>query len=88
MINSHQQVLSFFGTRFVQGCEGSVLLDSTKSNQAEKDAPPNKNSLRGFNIIDQIKTAVEKICPSVVSCADITALAARDAISAVSHFFL
>ncbi|KAF8369456.1 hypothetical protein HHK36_032526 [Tetracentron sinense] len=61
------------------GCEGSVLLNSTKNNQAEKVAFPNL-SLRGFQVIDGVKSAVEKVCPGVVSCADILALVARDAV--------
>ncbi|KAL8234416.1 hypothetical protein R6Q59_020516 [Mikania micrantha] len=62
-----------------EGCDGSVLIDSTKNNQAEKAGFPNL-SLRGFQIIDDVKAAVEDACPGVVSCADILALVARDAI--------
>eukprot|EP00258_Populus_trichocarpa_P031080 XP_024447099.1 peroxidase 27-like [Populus trichocarpa] len=61
---------------FVRGCDGSVLLNSS-TGQAEKDSPPNL-SLRGYQIIDRVKTALEKECPGVVSCADIMAIVARD----------
>ncbi|CAL5372990.1 unnamed protein product [Camellia sinensis] len=62
---------------FVNGCDGSVLLDGT---DGEKFAFPNQNSLRGFEVIDAIKTNVEIACPSMVSCADILTLAAREAV--------
>jgi peroxidase len=55
-------------------------LESTASNTAEKDAIPNL-SLAGFDVIKNIKDAVEAKCPKTVSCADILALAARDAVS-------
>ncbi|KAI3994222.1 hypothetical protein MKX01_012479 [Papaver californicum] len=66
---------------FVNGCDGSVLLDDTSSFTGEKNAVPNKNSARGFDVVDNIKTAVEKACPGVVSCADILAIAARDSVT-------
>ncbi|PON74603.1 Peroxidase [Parasponia andersonii] len=65
---------------FVQGCDGSVLLDDTVTLKGEKKAPSNRHSLKGFDIIDGIKNMVESECPGVVSCADILTIAARDAV--------
>lgn len=67
----------------MQGCDGSVLLDDTPTFTGEKTAVPNNSSVRGFDVIDNIKAQVEGICPQVVSCADILALAARDSVVAV-----
>jgi peroxidase len=65
----------------MQGCDASLLLNST-SKPAEKEAKPNL-TLRGFGFIDAIKSLLEKECPGVVSCADILSLAARDAVETI-----
>ena len=66
-----------------KGCDASILLDSTNDNTAEKDSPGNL-SLRGYEIIYDTKQEIENTCPGVVSCADILAMAARDAVFWVS----
>ncbi|XP_076902029.1 peroxidase 24-like [Bidens hawaiensis] len=65
---------------FVRGCDASILLDSTQNMTTEKTAGPNR-SIFGYEVIDEIKTKLEATCPETVSCADIVALAARDAVS-------
>ncbi|WCJ35738.1 Peroxidase superfamily protein [Euphorbia peplus] len=65
---------------FVQGCDGSILLDDTITLQGEKKASVSINSLIGFEIIDKIKNKLESDCPGIVSCADLLTIAARDAI--------
>ncbi|MED6211498.1 NAD(+) salvage pathway protein [Stylosanthes scabra] len=69
---------------FVNGCDGSILLDSTATIESEKSARPNNNSARGFEVVDEIKQAVDQACGKpVVSCADILAVAARDSVVAL-----
>ncbi|XVF37441.1 hypothetical protein REPUB_Repub20aG0008000 [Reevesia pubescens] len=69
---------------FVNGCDGSLLLDSTSTFESEKNARGNLNSVRGFEVVDQIKAEVDKVCGRpVVSCADILAVAARDSVVAL-----
>ncbi|XP_059633413.1 peroxidase 40-like [Cornus florida] len=65
---------------FVNGCDASVLLDDMGNLAGEQTAAPNLNSLRGFEVIDMIKSDLESGCPETVSCADILAIAASDSV--------
>lgn len=67
----------------MKGCDASVLLEDTPSFTGERTAQQNVNSVRGFEVIEAAKQEVESICPGVVSCADVLAVAARDASEAV-----
>ncbi|GJM96715.1 hypothetical protein PR202_ga13577 [Eleusine coracana subsp. coracana] len=73
----------FFHDCFVEGCDASVILVSTGNNTAEKDHPSNLSLAGdGFDTVIQAKAAVDAVpqCANQVSCADILALATRDAI--------
>lgn len=62
-----------------------MLLDGTASDPSEQQAPPNL-SLRAaaFQIIDELRELVDEECGTVVSCADIVTIAARDSIHLVN----
>lgn len=82
-----QRKVKQFGLRFVcccKGCDASVLI---QGNGTERSDPGNA-SLGGFSVIDTAKNAIEILCPDTVSCADIVALAARDAVEAVTFTLL
>ncbi|GMP92597.1 hypothetical protein CsSME_00042753 [Camellia sinensis var. sinensis] len=61
------------------GCDASILLDESATPTSERSAGPNKGSIKGYEVVEAAKSAVKKVCPGVVSCADILAVAARDA---------
>ncbi|KAJ7956788.1 Peroxidase [Quillaja saponaria] len=66
---------------FVNGCDASMLLDDTPTMLGEKLALANINSLRSYEVVDEVKEALEKVCAGVVSCADIIIMASRDAVA-------
>jgi peroxidase len=73
---------------FIQGCDGSVLLDnSTGGVVSERTYPPNL-TLRpaAFSAINSIGRRLRRACGRVVSCADIVALTARDSVRLVQLF--
>ncbi|KAG6672723.1 hypothetical protein I3842_16G073800 [Carya illinoinensis] len=59
----------------LRGCDASILLNYRVSERAAYVS----STLRGFQMIDDIKETLEKKCPRTVSCADILTAAARDA---------
>ncbi|XP_057448003.1 peroxidase 11 [Lotus japonicus] len=78
--NAASIVRLHFHDCFVQGCDGSILLDDTVTLKGEKKAATNIHSLKGFELVDRINNLVESECPGIVSCADILTIAARDAV--------
>ncbi|XP_028796359.1 peroxidase 51-like [Neltuma alba] len=73
----------FFHDCFVHGCDASILVASTKNNKAEKDHPDNLSLAGdGFDTVIKAKAAVDAVpqCRNKVSCADILALATREAV--------
>jgi len=73
----------FFHDCFVQGCDASVIIQSS-SNNAEKDHPDNLSLAGdGFDTVIKAKAAVDAVpsCRNKVSCADILTMATRDVIA-------
>ncbi|XP_019094499.1 PREDICTED: peroxidase 73-like isoform X2 [Camelina sativa] len=75
----------FFHDCFVNGCDASVMIQSTPKNKAEKDHPDNVSLAGdGFDVVIKAKIALDTIpsCRNKISCADILALATRDVVVA------
>ncbi|RZC49551.1 hypothetical protein C5167_017981 [Papaver somniferum] len=62
---------------FVNGCDGSILIEG----QTRERHAFGHQGVNGFDVIEKAKSQLERVCPGVVSCADIVAMAARDSIS-------
>src|SRR4051812_1012908 len=63
----------------VKSCDASLLLETDASTGlVSEQASPRSFGMRNFKYVGAIKSALERECPSTVSCADILALAARD----------
>ncbi|KAL0412705.1 UNVERIFIED_CONTAM: Peroxidase 43 [Sesamum radiatum] len=63
---------------FVAGCDGSILIDNGQ--ETDERQAFGHQGVGGFDIIERAKSQLEAECPGTVSCADIVALAARDAV--------
>ncbi|KAK4485079.1 hypothetical protein RD792_007687 [Penstemon davidsonii] len=77
---------NIFHDCFVESCDASLLLDSTRRVLSEKETD-RSFGMRNFRYLETIKEALERECPGVVSCADILVLSARDGIASVSLSF-
>ena len=71
----------------VQSCDASLLLDSTRKTLSEKETD-RSFGMRNFRYLEDIKDAVERECPGVVSCSDILVLSGRDGIVALGGPFV
>lgn len=70
-------IRNLFHDCVVKSCDASLLLESVSGIESEKKSS-RSFGMRNFKYITTIKDALEKACPSTVSCADIVALSARD----------
>ncbi|KAK0584984.1 hypothetical protein LWI29_021687 [Acer saccharum] len=64
----------------MQSCDASVLLETVKGTIESEQKSVRSFGMRNFKYVRTIKEALEKECPSTVSCADIVSLSARDGI--------
>lgn len=71
---------NLFHDCMVNSCDASFLLATWRGVVSEQTSV-RSFGMRNFKYVNTIKAAVEKECPLTVSCADIVALSARDAIA-------
>ncbi|KAJ0978227.1 hypothetical protein J5N97_013701 [Dioscorea zingiberensis] len=72
-------VRNLFHDCMVKSCDASVLLESTNTTISEQTSQ-RSFGMRNFKYVKVIKDALEKECPSTVSCADIVVLSAREGV--------
>lgn len=65
-----------------------MLLDDKPNMLGEKLSLSNINSLRSYEVVDEIKEELERACPGTVSCADVIIMASRDAVWMVLILFI
>ncbi|ONK81575.1 uncharacterized protein A4U43_C01F30710 [Asparagus officinalis] len=64
------------------GCDASILLETDYNKGITSELLSSRNfGIRNIDSIAKIKSIVEEFCPGQVSCADIIALAAREAVA-------
>ncbi|KAJ7967728.1 Peroxidase [Quillaja saponaria] len=64
----------------VQGCDASILLDSSYQTVNSEMVSPRNFGIRKRETIGHIKSILEDECPGQVSCADIIILAAKESV--------
>ncbi|MQL82594.1 hypothetical protein Taro_015071 [Colocasia esculenta] len=72
-------VRNLFHDCMVQSCDASLLLETGNGTVSEK-VSQRSFGMRNFKYVTAIKDALERACPSTVSCADIVALSAREGV--------
>ncbi|XP_030512437.1 peroxidase 21-like [Rhodamnia argentea] len=74
-------IRNLFHDCMVQSCDASLLLESKRGKGIVSEQSSSRSiGMRNFKYVTKIKEALEKECPTTVSCADIIALSARDGI--------
>ncbi|XP_024357732.1 peroxidase 29 isoform X1 [Physcomitrium patens] len=59
------------------GCDGSIMIEGNGGEMSSG----NNFGVKRLDIINSVKADMEKMCPTTVSCADIIAMAGRDAVA-------